>query len=90
MISGRLIEDLSLNLGLDWLLSQHTLDRRGGDAVSPGDLTETLAMQTVLLDCGVVQFQRSTADTLTFQTGTPHAGAHPPNIERSQLETGLR
>ena len=57
-----------------------------------GDLAETLAMQTVLLDCGVVQFQRSTADTLTFQfqTGTPHAGAHPPNIERSQLETGLR
>jgi hypothetical protein len=56
VISGRLIEDLSLNLGLDWLLSQHALDRRGGDAVSPGDLADALALAAIALDGGIVEY----------------------------------
>ena len=83
MISGRLIEDLSLNLGLDWLLSQHALDRRGGDAVSPGDLADALALAAVLLDCYIIEYQRGTADTLAFETCAPHAGAHPLNDQAS-------
>jgi hypothetical protein len=42
-----------------------------------GDLSQTLATLTVLLDGEVVQYQRSPADPLTFETSTPHAGAHP-------------
>ena len=66
-----------MGLGLDWLLSQHTLDRRDGDAVSPGDLADALALTTVALDGGMVEYQRQAVDALTFQTSAPHAGAHP-------------
>ena len=81
MISSRLIEDLiedlSLGLGLDWLLSQHTLDRRGGNAMPPGDLADALPLAAVALDGGTVKYQRLAADLLTFETGAPHTGAHP-------------
>ena len=42
-----------------------------------GDLPDALATLTVLLDGGVVQYQRSSADVLAFEPGAPHAGAHP-------------
>jgi len=38
---------------------------------------ETLPVRTVELDGGMVQFQRSPADTLTFDPGAPHVRAHP-------------
>ena len=69
MISGRFIEDMNLSLGLDWLLSQYTLDRRRGNTVSPGDLADALALATVTLDGSIIEYQRLTADALTFQTG---------------------
>jgi len=74
---------MNLSLGLDWLLSQYTLDRRRGNTVSPGDLADALALAAVILDGSIVEFQRSTADTLAFETGAPHAGAHPLDDQAS-------
>ena len=44
--------------------------------MSFGDLSNALTTLTVLLDGDAVQYQWSSADSLTFETGTPHAGAH--------------
>ena len=45
--------------------------------MSLGYLTKALSLATVALDSGVVQFQRIAADVPAFETGAPHAGAHP-------------
>ncbi len=42
-----------------------------------GDLAEALATLTVSLDGGIIQDQWVAADVLAFETGAPHAGAHP-------------
>jgi hypothetical protein len=59
--------------------TMNSLDGRRGNTVSPGDLADALAIQPVLLDSGVVQFQRLAADVLTFQASAPHAATHPLN-----------
>src|ERR1035437_367594 len=59
------------------VLVEHTLHGGRRDAMTFGDLAQTLALAAVLLDSGTVQYQRLTADVLTFEPGAPHAGAHP-------------
>src|SRR5664280_457627 len=59
------------------VLAEHTLHGGRRDAMAFGYLAETLALAAVLFDSGAVQNQRLTADVLTFETGAPHAGAHP-------------
>ena len=48
-----------------------------------GDLPDALATLVVLLDGEVVQHQGSPADALTFETSTPHTGAHSLNDQAS-------
>ena len=64
-------------MGLGWLLSKDTLHRGGRDTMALCDLSDALATLPVLLDGEVVEYQRSSADSLAFQTGAPHSGAHP-------------
>src|ERR1035437_5069198 len=59
------------------VLAEHTLDSGRRDAMAFGDLSKALATLTVLFDSGTVQYQRLTADVLTFEPGAPHARAHP-------------
>ena len=47
-----------------------------GDAVSLGDLSETLALAAVTLDGGIVKYERLPADVAALELGAPHAGAH--------------
>ena len=70
--SGCFIEELDLSLG--WLLAKDTLHGGGRDAVAFGDLADTLATLTVLLDGEAVQHQRSSADAGSFEARPPHAG----------------
>src|ERR1035438_3141062 len=65
------------SLYLGWGPSKHSLHSRRRDAMPFGDLTDTLALTAVALDCGVVQDQRISTDVLAFEPGAPHAGAHP-------------
>src|ERR1035437_2358575 len=51
------------------------------------DLSQALAPAAVLFDSGTVQYQRLTADVLTFEPGAPHAGAHPFD-DQAALEFG--
>src|SRR5664280_2892778 len=60
-----------------WACLEHMLHGGRRDAVAFGDLSKALATLTVLLDSRTVQYQRLTADVLTFEPGAPHAGAHP-------------
>src|ERR1700676_2592088 len=71
------------------MLAQHTLDSGGRYAMAFGDLSKALATLTVLLDSGAVEYQRPAADVLSFQTGAPHAGAHPLDDQTAfQLSDG--
>jgi hypothetical protein len=57
--------------------------------VSFGDLAKTQATLTVLSDSEVVQYQRSSADSLAFEPRAPHAGTHPFDDQRAfQLSDG--
>jgi hypothetical protein len=40
---------------------------------------KALALASVALDSGVVQFQRVAADVAAFEACAPHAGAYPPD-----------
>ena len=42
-----------------------------------GDLLDTLALTAVMPDSFMVKLQRLAADVLTFEPGSPRAGAHP-------------
>src|ERR1035441_10937391 len=54
-----------------------------------GDLPQTLAALTILLDGGAVQYQWSSADALAVEAGAPHAGADSLDDERPfQLRDG--
>ena len=52
-----------------------------------GDLAKALSTAAVLLDSGMVQYQRIAADVLTFEAGAPHAGADPLN-DQATFEFG--
>jgi hypothetical protein len=45
--------------------------------MASGDLSDALTMLTASLDGEVIEDQRSSADSLSFEPGAPHAGAHP-------------
>jgi len=48
-----------------------------GDPVLLGQLGEAHAAGPVPKQCAAVDLERGTADLTTFETGAPHAGAHP-------------
>jgi hypothetical protein len=44
--------------------------------VAFGDLAKTQATLTVLSDGSIIEYQRSSADSLAFEPSAPHAGTH--------------
>src|ERR1039457_1364320 len=58
------------------VLPEHALHGSRRDVMLFGDLSQTPATLTVLLDGEVVQYQRSPAGPLTFQPCAAHARAH--------------
>ena len=48
-----------------------------GDAVSLGDLAETVAVLAVPNDAFTVEIKRPASDVPALELGAPHAGAHP-------------
>src|ERR1019366_2872127 len=59
------------------VLAEHTLHGGRRYAVAFCDLSQALAPTAVLFDSGTVQNQWLAADVLTFEAGSPHAGADP-------------
>src|ERR1035441_1072158 len=69
--SGCFVEDLR------WAFAEHTPDSGCRDAVAFGYLAKALALAAVMLDGGVVQYQRIASAVLAVEPCAPHAGAHP-------------
>jgi hypothetical protein len=59
------------------MLSKDALDGGRRDPVPFGDLTDTLALASIPLDCWIIQYKWIAADVLAFEAGASHAGAHP-------------
>ena len=51
--------------------------------MSSGDLSDALAALTILVDGGAVQYQRGSTDSLTVETGAPHASSYSFDDERA-------
>ena len=51
--------------------------------MSSGDLSDALAALTILVDGGAVQYQRGSTDSLTVETGAPHASSYSLDDERA-------
>jgi hypothetical protein len=57
-------------------LFQHAADGGAADLKGLGDLTETLAMRTVLQDRRPIQVEWHATDVAAFEPGAPQAGAN--------------
>jgi len=56
---------------------KNPMDGGPRDAVSPGDLAETLPAPAFSKDGITIESKRWTSDMLAIEPGAPHAGAHP-------------
>lgn len=53
------------------------MDGGAGDPVAAGQLAEAVAAAAIPKDGGVIELERAASDGTSFETGAPHAGAHP-------------
>jgi hypothetical protein len=73
---------LLIGLGI---LPKNALYRCCRDSMALGDLSQALALATIALDTGMIEYQRITADVLAFKTGTPQSTKAPLHPELKDL-----
>ena len=59
------------------MLVEHAVDGGTGDAVIPSQLPQAVAAAAIAEDGIAIEFKRPAPDVAAFETGAPHAGAHP-------------